>query len=118
MRNELIWQLSNTGGVDLEATLNRFLDDEELYLNFLKDFLHDKSFEGIKRNLQTGNMKEAFANAHTMKGIAGNLGLQNLVDILTPMAEDLRNGTLNNSEIYMEDLSKQYTIICNIIHSI
>lgn len=79
-------------GADVPGALDRFLDKPELYKSFLRKFPEDGSFPGLMANLADENVKDAFYFAHTLKGVAANLGFVNLTDVLHPVVEDLRAG--------------------------
>lgn len=79
-------------GTDVSGALNRFIDNAELYKKFLRKFPEDGSFPGLMANLSEENVKDAFYYAHTLKGVAANLGFVNLTDALHPVVEDLRAG--------------------------
>lgn len=79
-------------GADVPGALDRFMDNAKLYKNFLRKFPKDGSFSGLMANLSEDNVKDAFYFAHTLKGVAANLGFVNLTDVLYPVVEDLRAG--------------------------
>ena len=111
-------QLVETGGVDMEATLDRFIGNASLYEKFLVKFPEDHSFENLGKAITSGNVQEAFMHAHTLKGIAGNLGFQHLFNLLNPWTENLRSGKMEDSERLYKELSRQYEAICRIIGTI
>ncbi|WP_106830304.1 Hpt domain-containing protein [Parabacteroides pacaensis] len=115
MENEFLQRLVQIGGVDITTTLDRFMDNEKLYLKILLKFPNDQTFKNLKKSIASNNIPDAFMYAHTMKGVAGNLGLQNLLDILTPLTEDLRGGKTNSIQSFMETLTLYYDNICHLI---
>ena len=118
MNRDILLQLSDIGKIDINLTLDRFLGNEGLYGKFLLKFLDDQSFENIKKSVEAGNFSELTMYVHTMKGVAGNLGLQHLLDILSPMMNSLRNGKTDNIEEYLDNLSVQYDAICSVIQKL
>ena len=82
-------------GFDVDGTMKRFLNNETLYLKCLRKFLDDSSFDKLKAAYQSGNCKEAFEGAHTMKGFVSNLGINEIYHLLIPMVEKLRVQDLN-----------------------
>ena len=103
-------------GVNLDSALNRFMGNEMLYAKFLRNFVQDESFQKLEESLKAKEIHDAFMYAHTMKGIVANLGIQSLWDILTPMAEQLRNEDPENIPDQQEILKRRYNEICNIIN--
>ncbi|MBK5254253.1 MAG: Hpt domain-containing protein [Peptostreptococcaceae bacterium] len=77
-------------GVDIEDVKKRFVEDEEFYRECLDMFCDDNSLEQLKLAIDKGEIQEAFNAAHTIKGIAGNLGLTPLFDAVSELVEDLR----------------------------
>lgn len=78
-------------GADVDTTLKRFMGNETIYLKFIKKFLDDKNFQAIKNGLEQNNYEAAFAGAHSLKGVAGNLGLNPVYEAASEMSELLRN---------------------------
>ena len=79
-------------GVDLAETMDRFVDDEELYVSCLEEFRTEPSFDHLRSALDNGDMEAAFDAAHTLKGVTGNLGFTPLFNAVCPMVETLRSG--------------------------
>lgn len=107
-------QLRNAG-VDLQTALDRFMNNEALYTKILFKFPLDNSFNNLKEQLTQNNIQEAFAAAHTLKGICGNLSLTCLTDIIYPMADKLKSGQIDGMDEMMDNLEKHYLEICSII---
>lgn len=78
-------------GADVNMTLKRFMGNETIYLKFIKKFLDDKNFEAIENGLAQNDYEAAFAGAHSLKGVAGNLGLNPVYEAASEMSELLRN---------------------------
>ncbi len=91
-------------GVDLTETLDRFVEDEELYLSCLESFKEEEAFSQLRSCLDEGDYEFAFDAAHTLKGVSGNLGLTPLFEVVCEMVETLRNRT-------NEDLEGKYARI-------
>ena len=60
-------------GADYEYVLSR-LRSEVLVRKFALKFLDDDSYANLKAAMESGNAPEAFRGAHTLKGVAQNLG--------------------------------------------
>jgi HPt (histidine-containing phosphotransfer) domain-containing protein len=78
-------------GADITGALERFVGDEELYGECLALFLEDPSFAALDRALSAGNFSAAFDAAHTLKGVAGNLGLTPMYRAISALVEPLRS---------------------------
>ena len=64
----LLERLENWG-CDIEGAMDRFLGDEELYIECLHTACEEPSFEKLGEDLAAGNVKEAFEAAHCLKGV-------------------------------------------------
>ena len=78
-------------GVDLKTTMARFLDNEDLYFKFLRKFPEDETFTQLSDSLAAEDYPEAFRAAHTLKGVAGNLGLTHVYEAACGVTEALRH---------------------------
>ncbi len=77
-------------GVELKMTLRRFMGNEDMYVKFLKRFLDDGSYKALGDCLEAGTYEEAFRAAHTLKGVAANLGLTPVQAAASELVEELR----------------------------
>ncbi len=98
----------NVGG-DYDLIMTRMGKKEERVIKFLNKFKADPSFENLKQALDAKNAEEAFRAAHTIKGVALNLELQNLQAASNELTETLRDGTIpDNAEEMLEQVGKAY----------
>lgn len=111
-------------GGDLEGVRSRLLTDERIK-KFLGIFLQDSSYTQLVNTLETGDLKEAFRAAHTIKGISRDLGLTplftssaELADVLRPDAEGNPAGPLDQVEGLMDQVSEAYQISVDAINAL
>lgn len=104
-------------GVDINSAIDRFMGNEIMYNKFLLRFLKDDSFSNLENCIASNEYQMAFMQAHTMKGVVANLGLDCLLEILTPMTEQLRSNDLVNISEEIKELKLRYEMICNIIRA-
>ena len=78
------------GGFNVEEALRRFMNNEQLWIKFLKKFKDDVSYADLLRAVEEGNCDKAFEAAHTLKGITGNLALSRLHALVGEQTEYLR----------------------------
>ena len=84
-------------GGDCSEMLARFQDDQRI-LKFLRMFLSDDSMQG--------NAETAFRAVHTLKGIALNLGFEELAAKCSRMTEALRGkSAMCDPALYQEVLA-------------
>ncbi len=77
------------------ADVTARLGNEEFVRHFVLLFKDDKSFEELKESLKKGLATDAFRAAHTLKGVAANLGFSALYENAAEITEALRGGDLN-----------------------
>lgn len=77
-------------GADYGVTMERFMFREEMYLRFLNMMLEDENFPKLKAALEADDLEAAFEAAHTLKGVAANMGLTPLYDAVCEVVEPLR----------------------------
>lgn len=78
-------------GCKIDTALNRLVNDEELFLDCIRIFAQEDGFEKLETHITNQEYSEAFATAHTLKGVAGNLSLMPLYDSISAVVEALRN---------------------------
>ena len=76
-------------GADYDDVLSR-LRSEVLVRKFALKFLDDDSYANLKDALAAGNAQDAFRGAHTLKGVAQNLGFGPLYKAAAEVTEVLR----------------------------
>ena len=86
------------------ADVTARLGNEEFVRYFVLLFKDDKSFEELKESLEKGLAEDAFRAAHTLKGVAANLGFSALY-------EALRGGDLNAAAALFPALEEKYSKI-------
>lgn len=77
-------------GADYQTTLARFMNSEKSYLRFLDMLFQDGSLQKLGEGLFSGDLDSAFEAAHTLKGVAGNMGLAPLYQAVCRLVEPLR----------------------------
>lgn len=78
--------------LDYGDGLKRFSNMAALYHKHLKKFLDDTTYRQLAAAMEEQDYELAFRQAHTLKGVAGNLSLAGLYNQLIPFVEGLRNG--------------------------
>lgn len=104
MEMKTIFQTLEEWGCDVDGALDRFLEDEELYMTCLKTVISDTAFEKLGMALDEKKVSEAFDYAHTLKGVFANLGLTPMFTIVENIVEPLRGGSAENLQGVYEEL--------------
>ena len=95
-------------GGNYADTMSRLMTEERI-LRFVRKFPADGSFNALKDALAKSSQEEAFRAAHTLKGVAQNLGFTALYERASAVTEVLRGGSLDVTAL-MPDLESVYTL--------
>lgn len=71
-------EAANCLEIDLDTVIARFSGNEALYLRFLKKMPSDPTFFSLLTAVENQDYPEIEREAHTLKGVAANLGLDRL----------------------------------------
>lgn len=105
-------------GMDMDQTLARFVGNEGMLLRFLNRFPADTTFEKLEAAMAAGDAEDAFHQAHTLKGVAGNLGLGNLFESVGSVVEDLRNNRMEEARVAYPKVQEAYAQTLQVINSL
>ncbi len=95
-------------GADYDDVLRRLMDSDDMVARFAGKFLDDPSFGQLEEALAAGNVEPAFRAAHTLKGVAQNLGLVNVYEPASALTEVLRAGSLEGADELAVAVREQY----------
>ena len=95
-------------GGNYAETMGRLMTEERI-LRFVRKFPADGSFNALKDALDRSSQEEAFRAAHTLKGVAQNLGFTALYEKASAVTEVLRGGSLDVTAL-MPDLESVYRL--------
>jgi len=114
MADQLVEKLKEYG-CDVDSALDRFMNKESLYLKFIRKFPDDPTMNTIRELIHSENTEERFKAVHTMKGVAGNLGLTPLFDTSADMVQKFRENKTEEAIAEYDTLEKIYKEIYDII---
>ena len=95
-------------GADTDGALRRFSGNIGLYQKLLRMFPQDKTYEQIEPALQANDWTALQTAAHTLKGVAGNLGLTPLFDACSDTVSLLRAERYEEAAASCEKLRNTY----------
>lgn len=98
-------------GVNTEEGIRRLNGDEKLYERLLVRFCGGSYYDRLCRNVNENKVKEAFEDAHGMKGVAGNLSCTRLYEALIPLVEELRSGSMVHARELLEPVKEAYDLL-------
>ncbi len=79
-------------GVNVSEALERFMGNEKLFLMTLKKFSASVEAHEVREKIISGDRSTAIANAHTLKGVTGNLSMTPLYEAYVEIVQSLKNG--------------------------
>lgn len=94
-------------GGNYDETVKR-LGSEEIVNRFAERFLSDGSFCSLEKAFDEGDGESAFRAAHTLKGVAKNLGFADLGDSASVLTEILRNRVFDGAKPVFEKVKSDY----------
>lgn len=83
-------ELFESYGGDYAGTKTHFMENDALYLHLLDVLFKEQSLQWLEASLKEKDLSNAFAAAHTLKGIVGNMGLTSLFKAISDIVEPLR----------------------------
>lgn len=104
----------NAIGGNFEDILARFRTEDRIE-KYLRKFLPDHTFLDLQDALANNNIEEAFRAAHTLKGVAQNLGFKLLAESTHLLTEALRVGNLTEAESLFKQVGKDYSVTVDAI---
>jgi histidine phosphotransfer protein HptB len=95
-------------GGNADEMVARLGGSEDLVKRFVKKFADDKTFETLVDALSKDNVDDSFRAAHTIKGVASNLGLEHLYAKAVTVTELLRSRNIAEAKKAMPALDDEY----------
>ena len=90
-----------TFGVDIQDGLKRFVNNAALFEKMLKKFPAAAEQLPVQPHFDAGDLDAALANAHTLKGMTGNLSLTPLYEAYTQIVALLREGKPEEAQVLL-----------------
>lgn len=82
--------LLEANGFCVSDAMQRFANNEQLWVKFLRKFKADTSYADLVQAMEEEDRKRAFEAAHTLKGITGNLALSKFHELVGKQTDYLR----------------------------
>lgn len=111
MASRMITEL-NSLGVDTNHTLERLAGNEAIYERFLVKFLKDENFNHLIASISADDKEGALQYSHTLKGVCGNLGMNELFQNMEEMVCISRNQKIGDIKILLQQSESIYNAIC------
>lgn len=103
-------------GGDYQDVVKRLMS-EEFAAQLALGFLDDDGFSSLEKAMKNRNAEDAFRAAHTLKGVALNLGFKNLGESASELTEVLRNRTFDGADEPFEKVKADYAVVISALRS-
>lgn len=90
--------------IEQEETIRRFCNNESLLKKYLLKFPEEETFQRLKTAVNDKDFPQIESEAHTLKGLAANLGMKALSNYCAVIVSALRN---NDSSKSVDDMFVQ-----------
>lgn len=106
-------------GVDIEDANTRFMNNSALYEKMLKKLPKVVEDAAVLPFVESGDYETALSNAHTLKGVMGNLSITPLYKCYTEMMSLFREGNIVAAKSLLEQSAElqQKIVDCIIRYS-
>ncbi|MGN0614232.1 MAG: Hpt domain-containing protein [Porcipelethomonas sp.] len=91
-------------GINLDDALERFMGKQSLFDRMLKKLPKAVKDYEVLEYFISKDYDTAVANAHTLKGVTGNLSVTPLYEAYTQIVNDLRAGNPDKAQKLLEDI--------------
>lgn len=95
-------------GMNIESFRKRILNNESLIPVFIKKFVGDLSFEKLREAVHEENWSEAAEQAHALKGMCGNLSLDELYELFQVQLQFFRDGEYAKGAEKMDNIREKF----------
>ena len=102
-------------GIDCADARDRFDGNMELYERLAIKFLDDRHVEALLRRIEAGDSEAAYREAHSLKGVAGNLSFSALYRQASALSDALCAGDLGSARALMPQLLRVYDDVVSIL---
>lgn len=89
-------------GVNVEDALGRFMNNVSLYERMLKKLPSVLESSPVMPCFESGDLEAALGNAHTIKGVVGNLSIDPLYEGYSGIVSLLREGKNDEARALLE----------------
>ncbi len=97
-------------GENYADCVERLLTEENV-ARFVVRFLSDENFFALAQAMKTRDIEKAFIAAHTLKGLAQNLGFSTLGKSASNLTEVLRRRTFDGADELFKEVETNYNLV-------
>ncbi len=95
-------------GIDIVSLTERLMGNKALIKRFMYRFVENESYTALQKAIRTEDWKSACESSHTLKGMSGNLSMNELFDLFAQQVTLFRTGENEKACALMERISAKY----------
>lgn len=104
-------ELDSTG-IDYEKAIERFAGNEGMFFKFLFRFPTEPTYQAILTEYEENNSEPLYEQLHTLKGVAGNLGIMSIYELCKKSMEAVHAEDKAEIDASIEQIKEEYAKIC------
>ncbi|MBS6194188.1 MAG: Hpt domain-containing protein [Clostridiales bacterium] len=108
----------NNLGQSYEIVLKRMMGKEEFLYSLLSRFAADTTMNDLEAVMKSCDAAKIFNQAHTLKGVAENLGLKPLYEKTSALVEITRKGSMEGADEAFKEVKQAYREVVEMLQSI
>ena len=105
MNQSVFLEKLNAVGVNTEKAIARFMGNTDLFLRFIQRLPESMNFVKMHEALEQEDEESFYMQVHTLKGTAGNLGVENVCECAQALLVEFRASQFKNSKKLSELLN-------------
>lgn len=113
--SDLIIEKLKNWNCDIDGVMDRFLGNKDFYVELLNEVPSQVEFINLGKHLKENDIKDSFADAHTLKGVLANMGLTPMFNEVCDIVEPLRIGSMDGVNEHYLNLLKELDFLKKIL---
>lgn len=95
-------------GIDIASLTERLMGNKALIKRFMYRFVENENYTALERAIRNEEWKTACESSHTLKGMCGNLSMNELFNLFTRQVTLFRAGENDKACALMPRISAKY----------
>lgn len=105
-------------GSDWDAVIGRFAGNEGLLRKFVNKFRDDVTYDNLNQVVYTHDYDQILLHAHTLKGVALNLGFDNLGKAAAKIVTNVREERFDDIPDNFETLKREHEMVLKLLSQV
>ena len=105
-------------GSDWDAVIGRFAGNEGLLRKFVNKFRDDVTYHNLNQVAYTHDYDQILLHAHTLKGVALNLGFDNLGKAAAKIVTNVREERFDDIPDNFETLKREHEMVLKLLSQV